>query len=201
MRKNSVRQMTQLAMLSAILFVMAQTPLGYFRTPILSVSFLTVPVAIGAILLGPVAGAVLGTIFGLTSFAGAFAGQGLTAMMLNINPVACFVCTVGARFLCGLCCGLIFSGLDRVFHGKKLAYVLAAVSCPACNTLFFMGSLMLLYGHTAYIQNLCAQYHVANPAALAIALVGVQGLVELVCCGAMATAICIPVSRYTGKKK
>lgn len=200
-RKSNVRQMTQLAMLIAILLVMAQTPLGYFRTPILSVSFLTAPVAIGAILLGPTAGAILGTVFGLTSFSGAFSGHGMTAMMLSINPVACFLCTVGARLLCGLSCGLIFCGLNRLLHGKKLAYVLASVSCPACNTLFFMGSMMLFYFKTDYVQRLCAQYSVANPVALGAALVGVQGLVELAFCGAIASAVSIPLAKYMAQKK
>ncbi len=63
-KNQSVRNMTQMALLMAITLVMAYTPLGYLRTPLLSVSFLTVPVAIGAILMGPAAGAVLGTIFG-----------------------------------------------------------------------------------------------------------------------------------------
>ena len=40
--------------------VLATTPLGYLHTFGLEISFLMVPVALGAILLGPGAGAVLG---------------------------------------------------------------------------------------------------------------------------------------------
>ena len=46
-------QMVQLAILLAILLVMAFTPLGYMKIGPLSVSFLTLPVAIGAVILGP----------------------------------------------------------------------------------------------------------------------------------------------------
>ncbi len=45
--------MVELAMMVAIIFMMAFTPLGYLRTPGLSITFLTVPVAVGAVILGP----------------------------------------------------------------------------------------------------------------------------------------------------
>ena len=61
-------QMVQLAILLAILLVMAFTPLGYMKIGPLSVSFLTLPVAIGAVILGPRAALILGAAFGLTSF-------------------------------------------------------------------------------------------------------------------------------------
>ena len=198
-KTNKVRQMTQLAMLVAITLVMAYTPLGYFRTPILSVSFLTVPVAIGAMLMGPVTGAILGTVFGLTSFADAFTGQGMKAVLLSINPVYCFITTVFARLLCGLLCGLAFYALNKVLHGKKLAYVLSALICPACNTLFFMGFIMLFYFNTDYVQGMCAQHGVTNPVTLTAAMVGVQGLIELVVCGIVASAVTIPLARYLKK--
>ena len=52
--------MVELALMVAIIFVMAFTPLGYFQTMGLSITFLTVPVAVGAIILGPKGGAICG---------------------------------------------------------------------------------------------------------------------------------------------
>ena len=43
--------MVKLALMVAIIFVMAFSPLGYLRTPGLTITFLTVPVAVGAIIL------------------------------------------------------------------------------------------------------------------------------------------------------
>ena len=63
MNSNNTRQtlyMVELALMTAIIFIMAFTPLGYFRTPGISITFLTVPVAVGAIILGPKGGAVCG---------------------------------------------------------------------------------------------------------------------------------------------
>ena len=66
---NRVRTMTQLALLLALLLILSYTPLGYLPVGPLVLSLLSVPVAIGAMLLGPLGGAVLGGAFGLTSTA------------------------------------------------------------------------------------------------------------------------------------
>ena len=60
--------MVELAMMIAIILLMSFTPLGYLRTPGLSITLLTIPVAVGAIILGPKGGAVCGFTFGATSF-------------------------------------------------------------------------------------------------------------------------------------
>lgn len=195
MEKSGTRRLVQLALLVAITLVMAFTPLGYFRTPVLSVSFLTVPVAIGAMLLGPGAGALLGLTFGLTSFYDAFVGGGMKAMMLSLNPVGCFVVTVGARVLCGWLCGLVFAGMARATHRGRAAYVAAAVSCPLFNTIFFMSFIMLFYYRTDYVQGFCQHYGVANPVSLILAMVGVQGLIELAVCGVLASVIGMAVAK------
>ena len=69
--RTNTRWLTQLALLVAVLLVMNYTPLGYLQVGPLSMSLLTIPVAIGAMTLGPVAGAILGGVFGTTSFVSA----------------------------------------------------------------------------------------------------------------------------------
>ena len=61
-------QLTLLGLMAAILLLMAYTPLGYLNIGPLAISFNVIPVAISAVVLGPVGGAVAGAIFGLTSF-------------------------------------------------------------------------------------------------------------------------------------
>ena len=54
MKQNKkLRQMVQLAVLTAILLVMAFTPLGYLKIGPLSITFLTLPVAVASVVLGP----------------------------------------------------------------------------------------------------------------------------------------------------
>ena len=199
--KSGTRRLVQLALLIAITLVMAFTPLGYFRTPVLSVSFLTVPVAIGAIVLGPAAGALLGLTFGLTSFYDAFVGGGLKSALLAISPAGCFVVTVVARVLCGWLCGLVFAGCKKLLHGGKSAYVLGALSCPLFNTVFFMGFLMLLFYRSETVQNLCAKFGTANPLTLILLMVGVQGLIEFAVCGVLGSVISLAVAKALKLRK
>ena len=53
--RTNVRWLTQLALLVAILLVLNYTPLGYLQIGPLSASLLTVPVAIGAMTMNPMA--------------------------------------------------------------------------------------------------------------------------------------------------
>ena len=73
---KNVRYLTQLALLTALMLVMANTFLGYIRVGLLTMSLMTVPLAIGAMLCGPAAGAWLGFVFGMTSFFNAVNGTG-----------------------------------------------------------------------------------------------------------------------------
>ncbi len=75
-KTTGTRYMVELALMSAIIIVMALTPLGYIKTPVLSITLLTIPVAVGAMILGPKGGAFLGAVFGATSFAQAISGAG-----------------------------------------------------------------------------------------------------------------------------
>ena len=70
-----VRRITTLALLIAVVLLMSYTPLGYLNIGVLSASLLTIPVAIAAIIMGPMDGAIIGTVFGLTSFFNAMQGK------------------------------------------------------------------------------------------------------------------------------
>ena len=62
------RELTLLGLLTAVLLVMSFTPLGYLNIGPLAITLNMIPVAIGAIALGPTGGAILGGVFGMTSF-------------------------------------------------------------------------------------------------------------------------------------
>ena len=66
----------------AILLLMAYTPLGYLNIGPLAITFNIIPVAISAITMGPVGGAIAGAVFGLTSF-GQCIGIGGTSLICS----------------------------------------------------------------------------------------------------------------------
>ena len=120
--RTNVRWLTQLALLAAILLVMNYTPLGYLQLVPLSASLLTVPVAIGAMTMGPLAGAILGGIFGATSFIQMVEGKSaMGAALFSVNPFGAFVVSFVARVLEGLCAALIFNALRTMSPASTTA--------------------------------------------------------------------------------
>lgn len=185
MSNNSVkiRKMVILAMLTAVILIMTFTPLGYLKLPFVEISFLMLPVALGAILLGPVAGAILGTVFGITSFIQCFGASALGAMLLSINPFLTFLVCVPTRILAGWLTGLIFQAIYRAEAKREkkhlLSFGVASLCAPIFNTLFFMGTLTACFYQTDYIQGFVKTLGAANPIMFIILFAGINALVEI----------------------
>ena len=93
---SKVQRMVILAVLIALTLVMALTPLGYLKIGALSISFLCIPIAIGATVLGPTAGLILGTLFGITSFVQCFGhGNAFNQLVLHLYHLCCCTSSYG----------------------------------------------------------------------------------------------------------
>ena len=143
-RRNSTVNLTVTAALAAIIVVMTFTPIGYLNIGIVEITFLTIPVAIGAIICGPGAGALLGGVFGLTSYMQCFGiarPSPFGAALLAINPVATTVLCLVPRILAGLLAGLIF----KAFKNKSgtVSFAVTSLCTGVFNTLFFVIVLLL----------------------------------------------------------
>ncbi|MGH2331751.1 ECF transporter S component [Thermoanaerobacter mathranii] len=66
--KISLRQITVAGMLAAISIVLSTSVLGYIPLGIANATTMHIPAIIGGVLEGPIVGAFIGLIFGLTSF-------------------------------------------------------------------------------------------------------------------------------------
>lgn len=177
--------MVELAVLLAILLMLEITGLGMFKTFGLELTILQIPVILGAIILGPSAGAILGGVFGLLSFWECFGKSQFGATLLGINPFLTFLVCVPTRILMGWLCGLIFRAMDRKLAGTKgdfASYVVASLSGALLNTLFFMTTLCLCFYHTEYIQGFASALGAGNVLLFIVLFVGVQGLVEAALC-------------------
>ena len=119
-KTTNVRYLAQLALLAAIEVVMKLMGLGSVPVGPLYMSFLTVPIAVGAMTMGPTAGAILGGVFGLVSMKDAITGvSAMTSVFFQISPINTFVLCVVMRVLMGWCVGLLFRVLRRVDHKKS----------------------------------------------------------------------------------
>lgn len=113
MKNERLRTMVKLAMLVALLAIFCFTPLGFLKIGIVEITFNMIPVIIGAIAVGPAAGAVLGALFGAASFWQCFGQSTFGTLLFGVNPfytaLICFV----PRILAGLLPGLIFRAMTK----------------------------------------------------------------------------------------
>ena len=99
--KYDVKYMVRMAVLVAILLFLEATGLGMIKTPGLEFTIMQVPVLIGAIVMGPMAGAVLGGVFGVISFWECFGRSAFGVVLLGISPIKTFLVCVPTRLLMG----------------------------------------------------------------------------------------------------
>lgn len=193
-KKSHVLVMTQMAVLIAIMLVLELTGLGMLKIGPLEMTILQFPVIVGAILMGPAAGAGLGLVFGLISFWECFGKSTFGATLLGINPIFTFLVCVPTRTLMGFLCGLIYKGLRKVIakgdhHKNIVPYVVSSVSGALLNTAFFMGTLVFLFGSTDYIRSFMDLAGTTNPFLFIFWFVGIQGLVEALLCAFLGTIV------------
>lgn len=199
MKKLNTKTFVETALLVAVTIIMGLTPLGTLRTPFLNVSLVTVPVAIAAIVLGPVAGMICGLTFGITSFINALTGaSGMLSTLFVINPFGVFVTAVVTRTLEGLLVGFIFKGLKKL-NLKAVAYYIAAICCPLLNTLLFMSCIVLFFYNTDYVQGLVTKVGATNAFNFVILLVGVQGLIEAATALIIAGSVSLTLAKTVNK--
>ena len=191
--------MVRLAVLTAILLLLEVTGLGLIKTPTgLEITTLQIPVLVGAIVMGPAAGGILGGVFGCISFWECFGKSWFGAQLLAINPVATFLTCVPTRILMGVLCGLIFRALYRIDRTKVISFAVGGLSGALLNTLFFMTVLLASFFHTDFIQSMTGG---ANVLAFAVAFVGVQGAVEAVACTIVGAAVAKALYRSLNRQE
>lgn len=193
---KKVRYLVQLSVLVAILLFLEFTGVGMIKTPFLEFTVMQVPVIIGAIVMGPMAGGILGGVFGLLSFWECFGKSAFGAALLSIDPLGTFMTCVPTRILMGIFCALVFRGLLRADRTKNqfLAFGGAGLAGSLINTALFMGSLVLFFYHTPFMQNiaqgLAESFGIAmNPVVFIALFVGIQGLLEALICTLVGAAV------------
>lgn len=201
MKNSKLQTWVRLALLVAIEVAMRLLGLGKVPVGPLNMSFLTLPIAVGGICMGPVAGLVLGAVFGAFSLYDAVSGAGgMTAAFFQYSPVHTVILTVGMRMLMGLCCGLIYKGLRKADAKGHISYFVGAISAPLLNTLFFMGYIVLVFYGTETVQSIVAAKGATNPLMFVVLLVGVQGLLEAVICGILGGVVSKSVDAFLKRK-
>ena len=143
-QKQNILYLVQLALLTAVIMVLhfSGVAIPAFGTKI---SLVLIPIALGAMLLGPVAGAILGFIYGMTVFIslGVMHMDPFTGFLFDNTPImAALICTVKTT-----AAGFVAGWVYRVLAKKNvlLAVFVAAALVPTVNTGIFVLGCFLIY--------------------------------------------------------
>ena len=83
-RKHDTHWMVGVALMAAIVVLLANTPLGMIQLPIIKATTVHIPVILGAILFGPLAGSILGGVFGIYELLPAFLFSCLMIVVVSL---------------------------------------------------------------------------------------------------------------------
>lgn len=140
----SARNITFLAVLVALVVILqlwgSTIPIG---TAGLNLSFVLVPVTLGAILLGPIAGLILGFVFGfVVLMTGVTGANFFTAYVLNDSPFFTTVTVLLKGMAAGFVAGILYNLIKK--KNKYVAVFVAAAVVPILNTgIFILGALCM----------------------------------------------------------
>ena len=196
--KTNLTYLIELALLVGILLMMNITGLAMIPLPGQYASIMTVPVAVGAMMLGPLAGGVLGGVMGCISFYTAIK-TGFSTLFLagytgGIVVVLSFVNTVIPRILMGICVGWVYRAASRLDRGNTISYYIGGIAAPLLNTLFYMTVLVLIFLNAPTLQALLKEDLMVafqDNILLFVALyVGPQALIEAVVGCVISGSVC-----------
>lgn len=149
MKKNkheTIYKMVALAVLTAIVLILQLTGTA-IKIPFLgtSVSLVLIPIALGAMILGPWAGLWLGLVFGGVAYigGGVLGMDFFTLFLFQENPIVTALICFGKGALAGFLTGLVY----KLLRGKNqlVAVFIAAAVTPIVNTgVFILGCLTIL---------------------------------------------------------
>ena len=191
-RKQTIKTIAVLGILIALTILMAFTPVGYLKVGAISISFLMIPVAIGALAKGPWAGALLGTVFGITSFVQCFGSDPFGTFLASKNIVFTFIMCVLCRALAGFLAGLVFKLVSKFVKNAPVRSSVTGLSAALFNTVLFVGALIGFFGK-ATISEATGLDPTMGIIALFAAIVGINAIFEAIAAfiitGAVGTAL------------
>ena len=149
-KKHDTRWLVSVALMAAIIIVLANTPLGMIQLPVIKATTVHIPVILGAILLGPSAGAILGGVFGICSVV----SNTMTPTLLSF-AFSPFMSTtgipgafkalwvaVGCRILLGVAAGWLWILFRKVKVNEVIALPIVGFAGSIFHTIIVMGSIM-----------------------------------------------------------
>lgn len=204
--RMDTRYMATLAMFCGVLLAMGLSGIGFIPLPVIKATTMHIPVILGAVLLGPGAGGVLGGLFGLCSlwvnttspgllsfaFSPFMTTEGLPGVMKSLWIA------LGCRICFGILTGWLWKLFRKLLKQDYLALPVTAAVSTVCHTLLVMGSIYLL---------LAQQYAEAKDVAitavfgLVMGTVTASGIPEAIAAALLVTVIGKALLHMTARMK
>lgn len=193
-KKRDTRYMATLSMLCGVLLVMGMTGIGFIPLPVIKATTMHIPVILGAVLLGPSAGGILGGLFGLCSIWANTTTPGLLSFAFSpfmtteglVGAAKSLWIALGCRILFGLAAGWLWKLCKKIFRQDYIALPVTAAVSTICHTVFVMGSIYLLLA-----QQYAAAKNVAISAVFGLVMgtVTASGIPEAIIAAILVTVI------------
>ena len=154
-QKKDTRWTVTVALMMAIVILLANTPLGMIQLPIVKATTVHIPVIIGSIVLGPLAGGILGVTFGICSLISntmaptllSFAFSPFLSTTGFVGVLKAIWVSVGCRTAMGIATGWLWMLLKKLKVNQNVALIIAGFLGSMFNTIFVMGSIYVLFAN------------------------------------------------------
>lgn len=191
-RRLNVRKMTVIGVLSAISIMMSMLPfIGYIPIGPTKATIMHIPVIIGAIIEGPVVGATIGLIFGLTSLWNAMTQPTITSIFF-LNPLV----SILPRVLIGVVAYYVYQGIYKISKKVYAAGFMAGLIGSLANTVGVLGMIYVLYADK-YMERIGQAG--ANAGKWLFTLAATNGVPEALVAALIVSAVSVSLIRK-GKK-
>ncbi len=171
-REQKTKWSVSVALMAAVVVVLANTPLGMIQLPIIKATTVHIPVILGAILLGPLAGGILGGVFGICSVI----SNTMTPTLLSF-AFSPFLTTTG---IMGIFKSLWVAVGCRVLLGVLAGYIWKLFSKTNINNIFTLPVTAFLasFIHTMMVMlSIYKLFAVQYAAVKSVAIDAVWGLI------------------------
>ncbi|MCI6868616.1 MAG: ECF transporter S component [Lachnospiraceae bacterium] len=151
-KKKDTRWLASVALMMAVVILLANTPLGMIQLPVIKATTVHIPVIIGAVLLGPLAGGILGATFGICSMISntmaptllSFAFSPFMSMTGLSGVFKAIWIAFGCRIMLGIFAGWLWILLKAVKLNSLIALPVTGFISTIFHTFMVMGSIYFL---------------------------------------------------------
>ena len=204
-RKRDTKWMVGVALMGAIVVLLATTPLGIIMLPVTKATTVHIPVILGSVVFGPLAGAILGGVFGLCSLINNTLTPNLTSFAFSPfmsttgipGAIKAIWISTGCRMMIGVIAGWLWIFLKKCKVSDKLALPIVGFVGSMSNTVLVLGSIyFLLAEQYAQAQNVA----VGAVLGMVMGTVAFNGVPEALAATVLTAAIGTALLRVAGRK-